>query len=177
MRNICNRICSNTCFTTWLNTLLLTHGETHVWTDVLTPVSHSFMLFVHICLNTDFDALGTHIIEQGRVLSGVSLSRIHWWVAFSQRPVPSIKSQLFLLDDLQSGVPAVCLKKTGILEMTTVHCTPEWWPFPVFQPWACHVTKYCFLHWPVYLCFPKLPSSKVLLMARCRIEVIFFFPS
>lgn len=77
MRNICNRICSNTCFTTWLNTLLLTHGETHVGTDVLTPVSHSFMRFVHICLNTGFDALGIHIIEQGRGLSGVSFSRIH----------------------------------------------------------------------------------------------------
>lgn len=56
-----------------------------------------------------------------------------------------------------------------------VYCSPEWWPFPVFQQWVCHVTKDCFPSWPVYLCFPKLPNSKVLFMARCRIEVIFFF--
>lgn len=90
-----------------------------------------------------------------------------------------MKPPLFLLDDLHFGASSVCLEKRVLVEMTVavvlcVYSTPEWWPFQVFQRWVCHLTRYCFPHWPVYLCFPKQPSSKGLLVARCGIEVIFF---
>lgn len=77
------------------------------------------------------------LLNTGRVLSWVSFSRVHWLVAFSQGLVPG-KVRALSARWPPLCFSSVCLERKSLLEMTTamvicVYCTPEGWPFQVFQ--------------------------------------------
>lgn len=117
------------------------------------------------------------LLNTGRVLSWVSFSRVHWLVAFSQGLVPG-KVRALSARWPPLCFSSVCLERKSLLEMTTamvicVYCTPEGWPFQVFQ----HVGVSCHNILFSTLASPLGFSQTLKSYSQPDVELRYFFPS